>query len=81
MLSLDFFRSYDGIFRRYTDVSLKKVLKSQKDFFRSYNGFWDFCYAFGGIFYSQNGQFGDLVLILFYSYGGNPRRISNMILQ
>lgn len=39
MLSLDFFRSYDGIFRRYTDVSLKKVLKSQKDFFRSYNGF------------------------------------------
>jgi hypothetical protein len=39
MLSLDFFRSYDGIFRRYTDVSLKKVLKSQEDFFRSYNGF------------------------------------------
>ncbi len=40
MLSSDFFlQATMEFFQRYTDNFLKKVLKSQRNFFRSYNGF------------------------------------------
>ncbi len=30
--------------------------KRQRDFFRSYDGFWDFFYACGGLFYGRKGS-------------------------
>jgi hypothetical protein len=76
MLSSDFFRSFDGIFRRNVDVFLKKVYFHTKSHKRTFSAvtvdfgtFSTFTVEFSTV---KMGIFGGFVLILFYSYGGNP---------
>ena len=76
MLSSDFFHSYDGIFRSYTDVFPKKVHflpKRRKWTFSAVKmDFGTFSILTMEFSTVKMSIFGSSVLILFYSYDGNP---------